>query len=72
MLAVFLFAKLSTEVQNENEKIMKIAHCDDFALKTYLAGLPYDLQLVVSLKDPDNLEEALAHTSEKENFLQFI
>lgn len=66
-----LFAKLSSLIVNENEKLIKIAHYDDFALKTFLAGLPYHMQLVVRLKNPENLEQALAYTTEEENFIYF-
>lgn len=66
-----LFAKLSSLIVNENEKLIKIVHYDDFALKTFLACLPYHMQLVVRLKNPENLEQALAYTTEEENFIYF-
>lgn len=66
-----LFAKLSSTIQNAQEKIIKITHYDDFALKTFINGLPYNLQLVVRLKNPTSLEQAMSFVTEEENFRQY-
>lgn len=64
-----LFSKLNAGIQNVQEKTIKIQHYDDFALKTFINGLPYNMQLVVRLRNPDNLEKALAYVIEEENFI---
>lgn len=65
-----LFAKLCT-INNVAEKNLKIAHYNDFALKTYINGLPYNLQLIIRLKQPDSVERAMAYVTEEENFIYF-
>lgn len=66
-----LFSKLNCTLQDPTEKLIKIQHYDDFALKTFINGLPYNMQLVVRLRKPENLEEALAFVKEEENFIYF-
>nr|CAH7745209.1 unnamed protein product [Callosobruchus chinensis] len=46
-------------------------HYDDFALKTFISGLPYQMQLVIRLRNPDSLEQALSFCNEEENFVYF-
>lgn len=65
-----LFAKLCT-ITDQAEKDLKIAHYNDFALKTYINGLPYNLQLIIRLKQPDSVEKAMAFVTEEENFIYF-
>lgn len=66
-----LFSKLNATIHNPQEKLIKIRHYDEFALKTFINGLPYHMQLVVRLREPDSLELALAYVKEKENFIYF-
>jgi len=66
-----LFSKLNSTLQDNQEKLIKINHYDEFALKTFLCGLPYQLQLVVRLRNPNSLEQALAFVTEEQNFVQF-
>lgn len=66
-----LFAKLSATNEAENVKIIKIQHYDNFALKTFINGLPYNMQLVVRLKEPASLEQAMSLVREEENFIYF-
>lgn len=66
-----LFAKLSATNEAENVKIIKIQHYDNFALKAFINGLPYNMQLVVRLKEPTSLERAMSFVREEENFIYF-
>ncbi|CAH1988111.1 unnamed protein product [Acanthoscelides obtectus] len=66
-----LFSKLNTSIENAMEKLIKIRHYDDFALKTFISGLPYQMQLVIRLRNPDSLEQALSFCTEEENFIYF-
>lgn len=51
------------------EKIIRLQNYDDFALKTYIRGLPGPLQQNVRLRNPDSLEKAMGLVIEEENFL---
>lgn len=66
-----LFSKLSAVNEDAAIKVIKIKHYDEFALKTFLNGLPYNLQLVTRLKNPDCLEKAMSLVREEENFIYF-
>lgn len=66
-----LFSKLNAEADDAATKLIKIKHYDEFALKTFLNGLPYNLQLVTRLKNPDCLEKAMAFVREEENFILY-
>ena len=67
-----LFSKLNADASaTAEEKLIKIKHYDDFALKTFINGLTYNMQLVVRLRQPDSLERALAYVKEEENFVYF-
>lgn len=66
-----LISKLNSSIDDDREKIIKIEHYNDFALKTFINGLPYQMQLVVRLRQPDSLEEALSYVVEEENFKYF-
>lgn len=66
-----LFSKLNATADDPATKLIKIKHYDEFALKTYLNGLPYNLQLVTRLKKPDSLEKAMSFVREEENFIHF-
>ena len=66
-----LFAKLNASIINAQEKQIKINHYEEFALKTFINGLPYFMQLPVRLKNPNSLEQALAFVVEEENFVYF-
>lgn len=66
-----LFSKLDNSGDNQTTKLIKIQHYDEFALKTFINGLPYNLQLVTRLKNPDTLEKAMSLVTEEENFIYF-
>lgn len=66
-----LFSKLNASSDDAATKLIKIKHYDEFALKTFLNGLPYNLQLVTRLKNPTSLEQAMSCVREEENFIQF-
>ena len=54
-----------------NIKLIKITEYNNLILKTFINGLSYHMQLVVRLKNPDSLEQAMAFSLEEENFLYF-
>lgn len=64
-----LHSKLNNDINNIHERTIKMQHYDEFALKTFINGLPYNMQLVVRLKNPDSLEKAIALVMEEENFI---
>lgn len=66
-----LFAKLNATISDANEALVQTKHYDSFALKTYINGLPYNLQLVVRLRNPTSLEQAMSFVTEEENFKNF-
>lgn len=66
-----LFSKLNASSDNRAVKLMKIDHYNDFALKTFINNLPYNTQLVVRLKNPESLEQAISFVQEEDNFQQF-
>lgn len=66
-----LFSKLNAGTDDAATKLIKIQHYDEFALKTFLNGLPYNLQLITRLKQPDCLEKAMSLVREEENFIYF-
>lgn len=66
-----LFSKLNSTILNEIEKQIKINHYNDFALKTFINGLSYNMQLPIRLKNPNSLEQALSFVTEEENFIYF-
>lgn len=66
-----LFAKINSSNDPANMKILKIEQFDNLCLKTFINNLSYHMQLVVRLKDPDSLEQALAFVREEENFIQY-
>ena len=67
-----LFSKLNSGPGDAATKLIKIKHYDEFALKTFLNGLPYNLQLVTRLKNPNSLEHAMASVREEENFIHYL
>lgn len=50
-------------------KLLKIAEYENLALKTSIHSLNYNMQLIVRLKNPQTLEEAMSFAMEKENFI---
>lgn len=66
-----LFLKLNLSDDNAQTKLIKIEHYDQFALKTYINGLPYYIQLAVRLKMPNSLETAMSYVREELDFNQF-
>jgi len=66
-----LFAKINSLNIDANIKLLKIQQYDDICLKTYVNNLNYHMQLVVRLKNPDSLEQAMSFVREEENFLTY-
>lgn len=66
-----LFAKINSSNDAANIKLLKINQYDDLCLKTFINNLNYHMQLVVRLKNPNSLEQAMAFVREEENFLNF-
>jgi hypothetical protein len=66
-----LFSKVNMSNDTRNIKLLKIAEYNNLILKTFINGLNYHMQLVVRLKKPDSLEEAMAFTLEEENFIYY-
>ena len=66
-----LSAKLNATNEAAGTRLIKIQHYDEFALKTFIRGLPYNMQLIIRLKNPRTLEEAMSHVREEENFIYF-
>lgn len=62
-----LFSKLNSTDEDRQIKLMKINHYDSFALKTYINNLPYNIQLVVRLKNPQSLEQAMSFVQEEDS-----
>lgn len=52
-----------------NVRLVKTKIYDDLSLQTYLQGLNGQLGLVVRLKNPKNLEEAMKYVTEEENVM---
>lgn len=65
------FSKLNASSDSFETQRIKVQHYDEFALRTFLNGLPYNLQLIARLKNPTNLERAMALVKEEENFIYF-
>jgi hypothetical protein len=66
-----LFSKINMSNDNNEIKAFKIQQYDDLCLKTFINGLNYHMQLVVRLKNPDSLEQAMGFALEEENFLTY-
>lgn len=66
-----LFLKLNLSDEDRQTKLIKINHYDQFALKTYINGLPYYIQLAIRLKTPNSLETAMSYVREELDFNQF-
>ena len=66
-----LFSKVNMSDDERNIKLIKITEYSNLILKTFINGLNYHMQLVVRLKNPNSLEQAMAFTLEEENFLYY-
>lgn len=66
-----LVSKLNATNEQANVKLLKINQYEDLALKTFINGLNYHMQLVVRLKNPNSLEQAISFALEEENFLLY-
>lgn len=66
-----LFSKINMTNDPVATKLLKITEYESLILKTFIHGLNYHMQLVVRLKSPKTLEEAMTLTSEEENFLYY-
>ncbi len=62
-------SKLHTLNYTAAEKIIYNRNYDNLALKTFIRNLPSHLQNNIRLRDPANLENAMALVVEEENFL---
>ena len=66
-----LFSKINATNEARDTKLLKINEYGNLAMKTYINGLNYHMQLVVRLKNPQSLEQAISHAQEEENFLYY-
>lgn len=66
-----LFAKLNQSNDDRHVKLIKIENYNSLALKTFISNLPYHMQLVVRLQNPDSLEQAISFVVEEQNFNQY-
>lgn len=66
-----LFSKINMSDDPREIKILKIREYDNLVLKTFINGLNYNTQLIVRLKNPINIEEAMSYALEEENFLYY-
>lgn len=62
-------SKLTSLKIRKEERIVRQANYNDLALKTYIRGLPPNIQTNVRLRNPENLEKAMSLVVEEENFL---
>ncbi|KAH1020763.1 hypothetical protein HUJ04_010372, partial [Dendroctonus ponderosae] len=66
-----LFSKVNTSNDIRELKLLKISEYGNLAMKTFISGLNYHMQLVVRLKNPNSLEEAIALAQEEENYINY-
>lgn len=66
-----LISKINMNDDPIEIKRLRIEQYEDLALKTFINGLNYHMQLVVRLRNPQNLEEAMSLSQEEENFIQY-
>uniref|UniRef100_A0AAR5P3Z2 Uncharacterized protein n=1 Tax=Dendroctonus ponderosae TaxID=77166 RepID=A0AAR5P3Z2_DENPD len=66
-----LFSKVNTSNDIRELKLLKIAEYGNLAMKTFISGLNYHMQLVVRLKNPNSLEEAISLAQEEENYINY-
>lgn len=66
-----LCIKINNSDDLDPVKLIKIQQYDELCLKTFINNLDYHTQLVVRLKNPNSLEQAMAFVREEENFLKF-
>lgn len=61
-------AKVNLSPFSAPEKIIMNKTYDDLALKTFIRHIPSQIQMMVRMKDPKSIEDALAIVIEEENF----
>lgn len=66
-----LVSKLNSGTDANEVKLLKIQQYEDITLKTFINGLNYHMQLVVRLKNPQTLEQAISFALEEENFILY-
>lgn len=66
-----LFTKINNTNLEAQIKLLKIHQYDDLCLKTFINNLNYHMQLVVRLKSPGSLEQAMSFVREEENFINY-
>lgn len=66
-----LFSKVNSFNDLREIKLLKINEYGNLVTKTFINGLNYHMQLIVRLKNPQSLEEAITHAIEEENFIYF-
>lgn len=66
-----LFSKVNVSNDTRAIKLLKIEEYGKLVMKTFITGLNYHMQLIVRLKNPDSLEQAMSFALEEENFLHF-
>lgn len=63
-------SKLNSDTSmSVDEKSIRIKNYDNLALKTFIRGLPIQIQTNVRLRNPNTLENAMSFVIEEENFL---
>lgn len=66
-----LYSKVNASNDPREVKLLKISEYGKLTMKTFINGLDYHMQLVIRLKNPQTLEEAMTHAIEEENFIYF-
>lgn len=66
-----LFSKVNSSGETREIKLLKITEYGNLSMKTFINGLNYHMQLIVRLKNPQSLEEAISFAQEEENFLSY-
>lgn len=66
-----LYSKVNASNESRDVKLLKINEYGKLTMKTFINGLDYHMQLVIRLKNPETLEEAMSYATEEENFIYF-
>lgn len=66
-----LYSKINASNDPREVKLLKITEYGKLTTKTFINGLDYNMQLVIRLKNPQSVEEAITHAVEEENFIYF-
>jgi len=66
-----LFSKINVSSDPKELKLLRISEYSNLVLKTFINGLNYQMQLIVRIKSPKTLEEAMSLALEEENFMNY-